>query len=280
MGLERITANMIDEVLATQYRDDKLTTVGAIETGFIDLDYMLGGLKRGETYLLGGRPGMGKTVFSMNLMEQIAVERNHSVALFSLDKGREYYIYSMIQHISKMERRVYRKSFGRYFEKEVNIGKTRLENARLYIDDTPGLNVAEMQQQLEKVEEPLDLIIVDYLQIMSREIEGEYSIDLVNALKLSQIAKWKNCPVLILSQINDAPDQREQHRPTIADLFETGLERCVDHIIFLYRDDYYNQRTDRKNISEIIIARNKHGDSGTVLLGWLPEHNKFYSLGV
>lgn len=121
---------------------------------------------------------------------------------------------------------------------------------------------------------------MDYLQIMSREIEGEDSIDSVNALKLSQIAKWKNCPVLILSQIGDAPDQREQHRPTIADLFEKGLERCVDNIIFLYRDDYYNQRTDRKNISEIIIARNKHGDSGTVLLGWLSEHNKFYSLGV
>lgn len=278
MVMERISANMIDEAFVNQFRDDKLMAIGAVETGFVDLDHMLGGLKRGETYLLGGRPGMGKTAFAMNLIEQIAVERNHSVAIFSLDREREYYINSMIQLVSKVERRLYRKSFERQVEKEVNIGKTRLEKARLYIVDTPGLNATEMQQQLEKVEEPLDLIIVDYLQIMGSDIDDSPSVALVNALKFKQIAKKMNCPVIILSQISDAPDRREQHRPTVADLLETGMEGCVDYIFLLYRDEYYNKRTDMRNIAEIIIAKNKLGDNGTVLLCWMPEYNRICSL--
>ena len=277
MGLERIRLNMIHKAEANQSTNGKLTTAGAIETGFIDLDYVLGGLKRGETYLLGGRPGMGKTAFAMNLIEQIAVERNYCVAVFSLDKGRESYINSMLQLVSKVETRLYRKSFSRYFTEDVDAGISKLENARLYIDDTPGLNAVEMQVQLRKIEEPLDFFVVDYLQLMSHEMNMSFSAAIVNILMLSQIAKSENCPVLILSQISDAPDLREQHRPTIADLIETGIERYVDNLLFLYREDYYSQSMDRKVAAEIIIARNKHGNSGIVLLDWMQGNNRFCS---
>ena len=273
--LEKITRNLINEAISNQKRAGQILVNDAVETGYLDLDYALGGLRRGETYILGGRPAMGKKAFSINLIDNIAVQNNKCVAMFSVTQGKEPLINRLVQLVSKIEYVEFRKGLRQY-QSSVDVGISKLEHANVYIDDTPRISVEEIDAYLDKVPDQLDLIIIDNLQMIgdvTNETRYFESLD-----RLKKIAVKRKCPIFILSEVSHTPEERVDHRPVVSDFGLGKIERHVDNILFLYRDEYYNRQTEMRGIAEISIARNKHGDAGVVLLAWIPEYQKFCSL--
>lgn len=260
-------------------------TVTGIATGFIDLDYRTAGLQPSDLILIAARPSMGKTAFVLNIAQYVAFHENLCAAIFSLEMSKE----QLINRLFSLEARVDAQALrtgnlsDTDWEKLIE-GAGTIGNSKLIIDDTPGISISEMRSKCRKfkLEHDLKLIIIDYLQLMSgsgrsRDNRQQEISDISRSLKA--LARELNVPVIALSQLSRAVEQRPDHRPMLSDLRESGaIEQDADVVMFLYRDDYYNHDSEMKGISEIIIAKQRNGPIGTVNLVWLPEYTKFANM--
>ena len=242
-------------------------TVTGIPTGFIDLDYKLSGLQRSDLVLIAARPSMGKTAFVLNIAQHVAFRQNKAVAIFSLEMSKEQLVNRLFSLESHVDAQILRTGnlSDTDWEKLIE-GAGTIGSSRMIIDDTSGITISEMRSKCRKykLEMGLDLIIIDYLQLMSGS----------NSLK--GLARELNVPVLALSQLSRAVEQRTDKRPMLSDLRESGaIEQDADVCMFIYRDDYYNPDTEDKNIAEIIIAKQRNGPIGTVRLAWMPQYTRF-----
>lgn len=260
-------------------------TVTGIATGFIDLDYRTAGLQPSDLILIAARPSMGKTAFVLNIAQYVVFHENLCAAIFSLEMSKE----QLINRLFSLEARVDAQALrtgnlsDTDWEKLIE-GAGTIGNSKLIIDDTPGISISEMRSKCRKfkLEHDLKLIIIDYLQLMSgsgrsRDNRQQEISDISRSLKA--LARELNVPVIALSQLSRAVEQRPDHRPMLSDLRESGaIEQDADVVMFLYRDDYYNHDSEMKGISEIIIAKQRNGPIGTVNLVWLPEYTKFANM--
>lgn len=258
-------------------------TVTGIPTGFIDLDYKTAGLQPSDFILVAARPSMGKTAFVLNIAQHVAFKADKTVAIFSLEMSKEQLVNRLFALESQVDSQALRtgnlkdSDWEKLIESAGIIGKSKL-----IIDDTPGISISELRSKCRKfkLEQGLDLIIIDYLQLMSGRAGGRSESrqqeisDISRSLKA--IARELNVPVISLSQLSRAVEQRPDHRPMLSDLRESGaIEQDADVVMFIYRDDYYNKDTDHPNQAEIIIAKQRNGPIGTVNLTWLPNYTKF-----
>lgn len=256
-------------------------TVTGIPTGFIDLDYRTAGLQPSDLILVAARPSMGKTAFVLNIAQYVAFHENMCTAIFSLEMSKEQLVNRMFSLESRVDAQKLRTGNLTDAEWEMLIeGAGTIGNSSLIIDDTPGISINEMRSKCRKfkLEHDLKLIIIDYLQLMSGSGRSESRQQEISDISrsLKALARELSCPVIALSQLSRAVEQRPDHRPMLSDLRESGaIEQDADVVMFLYRDDYYNKDTDKKNISEVIIAKQRNGPIGTVELVWLPNYTKF-----
>lgn len=280
--IRQIVMNAMDRIEKASHNKGNVTGVA---TGFIDLDYKTAGMQPSDLILIAARPSMGKTAFVLNIAEYVAFRQNQTVAIFSLEMSKEQLVNRLFSMESKVDSQHLRTGnlsddeWEKLIESAGVIGKSNL-----IIDDTPGISISELRSKCRKykLEHHLDMIIIDYLQLMtgsgrSTDSRQQEISDISRSLKA--LARELNVPVMALSQLSRAVEQRPDHRPMLSDLRESGaIEQDADVVMFIYRDDYYNKDTDRKNISEIIIAKQRNGPIGTVELVWLPDFTKFGNL--
>jgi replicative DNA helicase len=261
-------------------------SVTGIPTGFIDLDYRTAGLQPSDLVLVAARPSMGKTAFVLNIAQHVAFHENMCTAIFSLEMSKEQLVNRLFSLESRVDAQALRTGnlSDADWEKLVE-GAGIIGDSELIIDDTPGISISEMRSKCRKykLEHDLKLIIIDYLQLMSgsggraSDSRQQEISDISRSLKA--LARELSVPVVALSQLSRAVEQRPDHRPMLSDLRESGaIEQDADVVMFIYRDDYYNKDTELKGISEIIIAKQRNGPIGTVNLAWLPEYTKFANL--
>ena len=259
-------------------------TVTGIPTGFIDLDYRTAGLQPSDLILVAARPSMGKTAFVLNIAQYVAFHEAKSVAIFSLEMSKEQLVNRLFSLESRVDAQALRTGnlSDADWEKLVE-GAGIIGDSKLIIDDTPGISINELRSKCRKykLEQGLDIIIIDYLQLMTgsgrTESRQQEISDISRSLKA--LARELSVPVVALSQLSRAVEQRPDHRPMMSDLRESGaIEQDADVVMFIYRDDYYNKESEMKGISEIIIAKQRNGPIGTVNLAWLPEYTKFANL--
>ena len=261
--------------------NNKGTTTG-VSTPFPELDRMTSGFQKGDMVLIAARPSMGKTTFALNLAEHAALREGKSIAIFSLEMGMDQLAYKFLCSEANVELTKLRN--GDLDDRDwENIARASgpLSQAKIYIDDTAGISVTEMRSKCRrlKLEHGIDLILIDYLQLMSGKGESRQQEVSEISRSIKALAKEMQCPVIALSQLSRAPEQRADHRPMLSDLRESGsIEQDADLVMFLYRDEYYNQDTEDKNIAEIIIAKQRNGPIGTIELVWLPDYTKFANL--
>ena len=260
--------------------------VTGIPTGFKELDKLLSGLHPSDLVIVAARPGMGKTAFALNIAEQTA-ERDKSVLIFSLEMSNEQLGQRMLAMHSRVEMEKIKK--GQIEEDDWDrIGETNdsFANMKIAIDDTPGISILEIKNKCRrlKAEKGLDLIIIDYLQLMSLRGRVENRQQEISTLSRSikLLAKEMGCAVMLLSQLSRAPEQRTDHRPLLSDLRESGsIEQDADIVMFLYREDYYSKlaetETDplKKGICDVIIAKHRNGPTDTIELTWLDKYTRF-----
>ncbi|MBQ7358606.1 MAG: replicative DNA helicase [Lachnospiraceae bacterium] len=258
--------------------------VTGIPTGFIDLDYRTAGMQPSDLVLIAARPSMGKTAFVLNIASNVAFKENKCVAIFSLEMSKEQLVNRMLALESRVDSQHIRtgmlsdQEWAQLVESADEIGRSSL-----IIDDTPGISIAELRSKCRKykMEHDLSMIIIDYLQLMSGSGKSDSRQQEISDISrsLKALARELSVPVLALSQLSRAVEQRPDHRPMLSDLRESGaIEQDADVVMFIYRDDYYNHDTDRKDIAEIIIAKQRNGPIGTVELAWLPSLTKFANL--
>jgi replicative DNA helicase len=276
-----INSVLMDAYDMIEYLYTNKTEMTGITTGFTDLNKKMNGLQRTDLILIAARPAMGKTAFSLNLVQNAALKGNASVAVFSLEMSKDQLVQRMLSSQSNVELK--KLKTGKLAENDwprIIDAMAVLSNAKIHIDDTPGIKISELRSKCRKlkIEQGLDLILIDYLQLMEGEGNNESRQQEISKISrsLKIIAKELNCPVVALSQLSRAPEQRADHRPMLSDLRESGaIEQDADIVMFLYRDEYYHPDSDRKNIGEVIIAKNRHGETGAVELVWLGEVQKF-----
>ena len=258
-------------------------TVTGIPTGFIDLDYKTSGFQPSDFILVAARPSMGKTAFVLNIAQHVAFRQNKTVAIFSLEMSKEQLVNRLFSLESYVDAQLLRTGNLKDSDWEKLIeGAGTIGKSNLIIDDTPGISISELRSKCRKykLEPGLDMIIIDYLQLMSGSVgkrsdsrQQEIS-DISRSLKA--VARELNVPVISLSQLSRAVEQRPDHRPMLSDLRESGaIEQDADVVMFIYRDDYYHKDTEHVNEAEIIIAKQRNGPIGTVTLTWLPQYTKF-----
>lgn len=280
--IRQVVMNAMDKIEAAAKTAGAVT---GIATGFTDLDYRTAGMQPSDLILIAARPSMGKTAFALNIAQYVAFKLDLPVAIFSLEMSKEQLINRMFSLESSVDAQKLRtgqlndQDWARLIESAGVIGKSKL-----LIDDTPSITVSELRSKCRKMkmDNGLSMIIIDYLQLMtgsgrnSDSRQQEIS-DISRSLK--GIARELGVPVIALSQLSRAVEQRPDHRPMLSDLRESGaIEQDADVVMFIYRDDYYNHDTDKKGVSEIIIAKQRNGPIGTVELAWLPEYTKFANL--
>ena len=260
-------------------------SVTGLPTGFTDLDYKTSGLQPSDFILIAARPSMGKTAFVLNIAQYMACKKDKAVAIFSLEMSREQLMNRLFSMESKVDSQNLRtgnlkdEDWSKLIESAGMIGESKL-----IIDDTPGISIGELRSKCRKykLEHGLDIVIIDYLQLMTgsgrRTDSRQQEIsDISRALKA--LARELNVPVVALSQLSRAVEQRTDHRPMLSDLRESGaIEQDADVVMFIYRDDYYNKDSEDKGIAEIIIAKQRNGPIGTVNLVWLPDYTKFANI--
>ena len=279
--IRQIVMNAMDRVEAASRNKGSVT---GIPTGFLDLDYRTAGMQPSDLVLIAARPSMGKTAFVLNIAQHVAFKQNKTVAIFSLEMSKEQLVNRMFSLESNIDAQNLRtgqlndEEWEKLIESAGVIGKSNL-----FIDDTPGISVAELRSKCRKLklEKNLSMIIIDYLQLMSGSGRSESRQQEISDISrsLKGIARELSVPVLALSQLSRAVEQRPDHRPMMSDLRESGaIEQDADVVMFIYRDDYYNHDTEKKDIAEIIIAKQRHGPIGTVELAWLPKYTKFANL--
>ena len=258
------------------------STVTGLATGFTDLDRQTSGLQNSDLILIAGRPSMGKTAFMLNIARNLAVNGNYSVAVFSLEMSREQLVNRLLAMESRVDSQTLRTgSLTDSDWDQLVESSSIIANTRLMIDDTPGITVNELRSKCRKykLEHGLDCVMIDYLQLMSgsgrmSDSRQQEISDISRALKA--LARELNVPVIALSQLSRAPEQRQDHRPMLSDLRESGaIEQDADIVMFIYRDEYYNKDSSARGITEIIIAKQRNGPVGTVELVWLANLCRF-----
>ena len=260
---------------------EEKSDVTGLTTGFRDLNKKINGLQRSDLLLIAARPAMGKTAFALNLVQNAALKGDASVAVFSLEMSKEQLVQRMVAAQSSVElKKIKTGTLAANDWPRITDGMAVLSGAKIHIDDTPGIKISELRSKCRKlkIEKGLDLVLIDYLQLMEGEGHNESRQQEIAKISrsLKILAKELDCPVVALSQLSRAPEQRADHRPMLSDLRESGsIEQDADIVMFLYRDEYYNPDTDRKNIGEVIVAKNRHGETGTVELVWFGEIQKF-----
>lgn len=255
--------------------------VTGITTGFKDLNKKINGLQRTDLILIAARPAMGKTAFSLNLVQNAALKGDASVAVFSLEMSKEQLVQRMLSSQSSVDlKKIKTGTLNDNDWPRIIDAMAVLSDAKIHIDDTPGIKISELRSKCRKlkIEKGLDLVLIDYLQLMEGEGNNESRQQEISKISrsLKILAKELNCPVVALSQLSRAPEQRADHRPMLSDLRESGaIEQDADIVMFLYRDEYYHADSESKNIGEVIIAKNRHGETGSVELVWLGEVQRF-----
>ncbi len=269
------TFDMIEK-LCTEKSD-----VTGITTGFTDLNKKINGLQRTDLILLAARPAMGKTAFSLNLVQNAALKGDASVAVFSLEMSKEQLVQRMLSAQSNVElSKIKTGTLGESDWPRIIDAMAVLSEANIFIDDTPGIKISEIRSKCRrlKIEKGLDLILIDYLQLMEGEGKNENRQQEIAKISrsLKILAKELDCPVIALSQLSRSPELRKDHRPILSDLRESGsIEQDADIVMFLYRDEYYHDDSEKKNIGEVIVAKNRHGETGNVELVWFGQVQKF-----
>ncbi len=260
--------------------------ITGIPTGFSDLDFKTSGLHNSDLILIAARPAMGKTAFALNLAQNAAVHSHVPVAVFSLEMSKDQLVNRILCSEAMVDSN--KMKTGKLEDNDwqkVAKALAPLSEAPIYIDDTPGVSITEIRAKCRrlKLEQNLGLVVIDYLQLMqgSGKKGGENRQQEISEISrsLKILAKEINVPVICLSQLSRAPEARTDHRPILSDLRESGaIEQDADIVMFLYRDDYYNPETEKKNIAELIIAKHRNGSTGTVELVWLGQYTKFANL--
>lgn len=279
--IKQVVLNALDKIEKASKNKGNVT---GIPTGFIDLDYKTSGFQPSDLILIAARPSMGKTAFVLNVAQNMAFKEGQTVAVFSLEMSKEQLVNRLFSLESKVDAQVLRngnltdEDWAKLIEGAAVVGKSNL-----IIDDTPGISVGELRSKCRKfkLEQNLGIIIIDYLQLMTGSKRAESRQQEISDISrnLKAIARELNVPVVALSQLSRAVEQRPDHRPMLSDLRESGaIEQDADVVMFLYRDDYYNKDTDKKNIAEVIIAKQRNGPIGTVELVWLPNYTKFANM--
>ena len=282
--IRQVVINALERIEAASKQNGSIT---GVSTGFIDLDYQTSGMQPSDLILVAARPSMGKTAFVLNMAQHMAFRDNITTAIFSLEMSKEQLVNRLFSLESKVDAQVLRNGrledsdWERLIESAEIIG-----NSNLIIDDTPSISIAELRSKCRKykMEMNLGVIIIDYLQLMSGSSGGKSSTsrqqeisDISRSLKA--VARDLNVPVIALSQLSRAVEQRDDKRPMLSDLRESGaIEQDADVVMFIYRDDYYNKESEKKNIAEIIVAKQRNGPVGTVELAWRPQYTQFGNL--
>ncbi|RJG04145.1 replicative DNA helicase [Noviherbaspirillum sedimenti] len=268
----------IDEL----YNRDNTSDVTGVPTGLIDLDKMTSGLQPGDLIIVAGRPSMGKTAFSVNIGENVAIESGLPVAIFSMEMGGAQLAMRMLGSVGKLDQ--HRLRTGRLIDEDwprLTHAIQKLNDAQIFIDETPALNPIELRARARRLSRQcgkLGLIIIDYIQLMSGNSQGENRATEISEISrsLKGLAKELNCPVIALSQLNRSLEQRPNKRPIMSDLRESGaIEQDADVILFVYRDKVYNPDTPDQDAAEIIIGKQRNGPIGTVRLTFLGQYTKF-----
>ncbi|MBO5994867.1 MAG: replicative DNA helicase [Firmicutes bacterium] len=256
-------------------------------TGFKDLDDVLNGLQRSNLVIIAARPAMGKTAFALNIAQQSAVNGGSSVLIFSLEMSKEQLGQRLLSSQSRVEMtKLQRGSLDKKDWERVNLALDEMQKAKIYIDDTPGISMIEIRNKCRrlKADRGLDLILIDYLQLMSSPERSENRVGKISAISrnLKLLAREMDCPVVALSQLSRAPEQRPDHHPNLSDLRESGsIEQDADVVMFLYRDDYYNKENSEKpGVCEINIAKNRSGPTKTIELTWVSRYTKFSDMAL
>ncbi len=257
------------------------SAIPGLSTGLRDLDTKINGLNRSDLLLIAARPAMGKTSFALNIGLNVAKKYKSTVAVFSLEMSREQLAMRLLSGESFVDSQ--KMLTGKLADEEwgkLAMASASLSQTDIRVDDNPAITVAEMNAKLRRVED-LGLVIIDYLQLMTGSGYGKQSENRVQVVgeisrSLKIMAKELNVPVICLSQLSRAVESRTDKRPIMSDLRESGaIEQDADAILFLYRDDYYNENSEEKNVAECIVAKNRHGETGTVKLQWLPQFTTF-----
>jgi replicative DNA helicase len=268
----------IDEL----YSRDNQGEITGVPTGFIDLDKMTSGLQPGDLVIVAGRPSMGKTAFSVNIGENVAVDAGLPVAIFSMEMGGVQLAMRMLGSIGQLDQ--HRLRTGKLTDEDwprLTHAIQKMNDAQIFIDETPALNPIEMRARARRLARQcgkLGLIIVDYLQLMQGSKPGDNRASEISEISrsLKGLAKELQCPVIALSQLNRSLEQRPNKRPVMSDLRESGaIEQDADVIIFLYRDEVYNPDSPDKGTAEIIIGKQRNGPIGAIRLTWIGQYTKF-----
>ena len=257
------------------------SAIPGLSTGLRDLDAKINGLNKGNLLLVAARPAMGKTSFALNICLNVAKKYKKTVAFFSLEMSREELAMRLLSSESFVDSQ--KMATGKLTEEEwvkIGMASSALSQTDIRVDDNGGITVAEMNAKCRRLDN-LGLVIIDYLQLMQGSGYGKGNDNRVQVVSdisrsLKIMAKELNVPVICLSQLNRAAEGRSDKRPVLSDLRESGsIEQDADSVMMLYRDDYYNPNTEEKNIAECIVAKNRHGEIGTVKLQWLPQYTTF-----
>ena len=260
--------------------------ITGLETGFRDLDAKTAGLQKSDLILIAARPAMGKTAFVLNIAEYVALHSNSTIALFSLEMSKEQLVKRMLAMNSMVDSQKIRTGDLEDDDWDKLVGSVRkIGNSNLVIDDTSGITASELRSKCRKlkIEQGLDLVIIDYLQLMtgagkrkSDSRQQEIS-DISRSLKV--MARELDVPVIALSQLSRAVESRPDKRPVLSDLRESGaIEQDADIVMFIYRDEYYNPDSEKKGVAEVIVAKQRSGPTGPVELAWLSQYTKFGNL--
>lgn len=279
--IRQIALDVLGKIEAAAKNKSPIT---GVPSGFIDLDHKTSGFQPSDMILIAARPSMGKTAFVLNIAQHVAFKKNLSVAIFSLEMSKEQLVNRLFAQESRVNSQDLRTGnlsdddWDKLIESVGVIG-----NSKLMIDDTPGISISELRSKCRKfkLEQGLDLVIIDYLQLMtgSKKNQDNRQQEVAEISRsLKALAREMNCPVIALSQLSRAVESRTDKRPMLSDLRESGsIEQDADLVMFIYRDEYYNKDTTDKGITEIIIAKQRNGPVGTVNLVWLAEYLKFTS---
>ena len=271
----------IDEL----YHRDSDSDVTGVPTGFTDLDSKTSGLQPGDLVIVAGRPSMGKTAFSLNIAENVAIDLGLPVAVFSMEMASQQLVMRMMGSVGRLDQHKLRT--GRLEEDDwprLTHALAKLDEAPLFIDETPALNALELRARARRLMREcgkLGLIVVDYLQLMSASSQGENRATEISEISrsLKALAKELHCPVIALSQLNRSLEQRPNKRPVMSDLRESGaIEQDADVILFIYRDEVYNPDSQDKGRAEVIIGKQRNGPIGTVGLTFLGQYTRFENL--
>ncbi|MBM7653813.1 replicative DNA helicase [Neobacillus cucumis] len=259
--------------------------ITGISTGFAELDRMTAGFQRNDLIIVGARPSVGKTAFALNIASNVAIKTGENVAIFSLEMGAEQLVMRMLCSEGNIDAQ--RLRTGSLTDEDwgkLTMAMGALSNSGIFIDDTPGVRISDIRSKCRRLQQEhgLGMILIDYLQlILGSGRSGENRQQEVSEISrsLKQLARELKVPVIALSQLSRGVEQRQDKRPMMSDIRESGsIEQDADIVAFLYRDDYYDKESENKNIIEIIIAKQRNGPTGTVALAFVKEYNKFVNL--